>query len=76
MCPLDLPQEENENAKNHGTGVHAPDHINGQEAKETIDDPSYHAEDIGGKMCYLLFPLANCKNKKHLHQIWLYHLQT
>eukprot|EP00957_Ditylum_brightwellii_P016026 1207566-Ditylum_brightwellii.AAC.1 len=39
-------QEENENTKNHGSVVHTPDHINGQEAKETIDEPSYHDEEL------------------------------
>eukprot|EP00957_Ditylum_brightwellii_P207907 15355076-Ditylum_brightwellii.AAC.1 len=42
----DLLQEENKNAINHSSIVHTPDHSNGKEAKDTIDDHSYHDEDI------------------------------
>eukprot|EP00957_Ditylum_brightwellii_P210057 15364523-Ditylum_brightwellii.AAC.1 len=43
----DLHEEENENAKNHDSVVHTPEHIDGQGGKETIHYPNYHNEDVG-----------------------------
>eukprot|EP00957_Ditylum_brightwellii_P133225 10158167-Ditylum_brightwellii.AAC.1 len=42
-------QQQDKNTKNHGSVVHTPDHIDGQEAKGTIDDGSYNDETVAGK---------------------------